>query len=97
MPPSDLTHVKETILDFLKDQEVAVFLFGSRARGNFLSGSDIDIGLIPKKRFEPRKIVLLRELLENMNIPFKVDIVDFSSVSESFKQETLKEAQWWRD
>jgi uncharacterized protein len=81
MADSELKKIKEKVLEFLKDQEVAVLLFGSRARGNAPQGSDIDIGLIPQKRFDPRKLILLREFLENLNTPFKVDLItgrDFS-------------------
>jgi len=35
--------------------------------------------------------------VENLNIPYKVEIVDFSGVSESFRKESLKEAVVWKD
>ena len=97
MTMSEITYIKHQILEFLKDQEAGIFLFGSRSRGNHHWGSDIDIGIIPKERFNPQRLVLLREFLENLNTPYKIDIVDFSNVSEAFKKEALKEAEWWRD
>jgi len=97
MTPSEITDIKHQILEFLKDQEVGIILFGSRSRKNHHRGSDIDIGIIPRERFNPQRLVLLRDFLENLNTPYKIDIVDFSNVSEAFKREALKEAEWWRD
>jgi uncharacterized protein len=97
MTASEITDIKHLILEFLKDQEADIFLFGSRSRGNHQWNSDIDIGIIPKERFNPQQLVLLREFFENLNTPYKIDIVDFSNVSEAFREEVLKEAEWWSD
>ncbi len=89
--------LREVILNFLKDEDVKVVLFGSRARGDFINVSDVDIGIIVGKGFDRRKLTLLRECIEELNVPFKVEIVDFSTVSEEFKQMALKEAVVWKD
>ena len=89
--------LKELIIDFLKYDNVKVVLFGSRARGDSYISSDVDIGIIPHEKFAKNKITLLRENVENLNIPYKVEIVDFSEVSESFRKESLKEAMVWKD
>jgi hypothetical protein len=88
--------LKQTVLDFLGNQEVSIFLFGSRKRKDNMVGSDWDIGIIPRGEFNPRSLTLLREQLENMNIPYKVDLVDFSQVSDGFKNKAMKEVEWWR-
>ncbi len=89
--------LKECVLESLRDEDLKIILFGSRARRDNITCSDVDIGIIPKGEFDRRKLVLLREDLEDLNIPYKVDIVDFSSVSEVFKREALKEAEIWKD
>lgn len=89
--------LKELIIDFLKYDNVKVVLFGSRARGDNYISSDVDIGIIPQEKFAKNKITLLKENVENLNIPYKVEIVDFSEVSESFRKESLKEAMVWKD
>lgn len=89
--------LKGRVLEFLCNEEVEIVLFGSRSRGDASSASDVDIGIIPKNGFDRRKLTLLRESIENMNIPFKVDIVDFTHVSEEFKKEVLKDAVRWKD
>ncbi|MCR4290551.1 MAG: nucleotidyltransferase domain-containing protein [Candidatus Scalindua sp.] len=92
-----LKKLREVFLDFLKDEDVKVVLFGSRARGEFVTTSDVDVGLIVGDGVDRRKLVLLREHIEEMNIPYKVEIVDFSTVSEGFKKMALEEAVVWKD
>ncbi|MEW6095843.1 MAG: nucleotidyltransferase domain-containing protein [bacterium] len=87
--------LKRCIFEGLKDEEVKIVLFGSRVRGKVYS--DIDIGLIPKKEMDRKKITLLRETIEELNIPYKVDIVEFSLASPEFKKEALKEVVVWKD
>jgi len=89
--------LKEVFLNFLKDEDVKIILFGSRARGDFVNTSDVDVGIITGKRFNKKKLILLREYIEELNIPYKVEIVDFSAVSEEFKKIALKEAIVWKD
>ena len=92
-----LEKLKEVFLRFLKDEDVKVVLFGSRARGDFVSTSDVDVGIIIGEGVDRKKLILLREYIEELNIPYKVEIVDFSNVSEDFKQMVLKEAVVWKD
>ncbi len=89
--------LKKVIIDFLKNDNVKIVLFGSRARGDNYISSDVDIGIIPYGKFDEKKITILKTNVENLNIPYKVEIVDFSGVSESFKKETLKEAVVWKE
>jgi predicted nucleotidyltransferase len=94
--------LKERVLESLKGEDLKIILFGSRARRDNIACSDVDIGIIPKGEFDKgefdrRKLILLREGIEDLNIPYKVDIVDFSSVSEVFRREALKGAEIWKD
>jgi predicted nucleotidyltransferase len=92
-----LDALKKVVLEMLCDEKTKIILFGSRARKDNYAGSDIDIGLIPSGKIDTTKITLLREKIENMNIPFKVDIINFAETSQDFKQEALKEAVIWKD
>lgn len=92
-----LLELKDLVLNELKDEKVKVFVFGSRARGDNYIASDIDIGLIPYDNLNSFKISLLKEKIENSNIPYKVEIVDFNKVSEDFKNEALKDIETWKD
>lgn len=86
-----LEMIKSLILETFREDDVRIMLFGSRARGDYDSRSDIDIGILPGKNYDSKKLVFLREKLENMNIPYKVDIVDISKVSELFRKKVIEE------
>jgi len=88
--------LKSLVFETLKEENVNVILFGSRARGDFSRVSDIDIGILPGKNFDRRKLVFLKERIEDLNIPYTVDIVDLSRVSKVFKEKALREGIVWK-
>lgn len=90
-----IQELKSLIFETLKGENITVLLFGSRAREDFSQVSDIDIGILPGDNFDQRKLVFLKERIENLNIPYTVDIVDLSRVSEAFKERALKEGIIW--
>jgi len=92
-----LAQAKEMILNDLSDEDVKVFLFGSRARNDNAGSSDIDVGIIPRNGLSIAKLARLREKLENSTIPYKTEIVDFRQVSAAFRTEALKDMVIWRD
>lgn len=92
-----LSKLKKLVLSSLSGEEVKVVVFGSRARKDYHSRSDVDIGLIPYGKLNKKKLTQLKEKIEDLNIPYKVEIVDFSQTSESFREEALKEVLVWRD
>lgn len=92
-----LRTLKETVTTSLKNEKVKIILFGSRARGNNHLSSDVDIGIIPAGEFDEKPITLLKEKIENLNIPYKIDIVNLSEVSEEFRNEIMKDFIVWKD
>ena len=82
--------IKKIIFQFLDPKKYKVFIFGSRAKGKARKYSDYDIGILGKRPLPSYLKVLIEEALEESNLPFKVDIVDFSNVSEDFKKVALK-------
>jgi len=60
-----------------------IYLFGSRATDQYHDVSDFDIGVLASEEID-RELSIARELLENSNIPFTVDLVDLSATSEEF-------------
>lgn len=91
-----IQNLRSLIFEALKEENVTIILFGSRARGDFSRVSDIDIGILPGKNFDRKKLVLLKERIENLNIPYTVDIVDLSRASEIFKEKALREGIVWK-
>lgn len=89
--------LKSLIIEFFKEENVIVILFGSRARGDYNRVSDIDIGILPENRLDRKKLVLLKEKIDNLNFPYTVDVVDLSRVSEAFREKALREGIIWKN
>jgi len=70
------------------------FLFGSRARGTAGEMADIDIGIVPAEELQD-ELEIIQEEIEQSFVPYSVDLVDFSKISESFKQQALKNTIPW--
>ncbi len=69
--------LKRFLKEYFEGCGVKVYLFGSRARGAHVEGSDIDIAILSQEDISDR-IAVLRAILEESNLPYKVDIVDLS-------------------
>ena len=59
----------------------SLILFGSRAKGNYREGSDIDLALQgPSMTQKDRTLWLLQ--YEDLNLPWKLDLVIFKEIEE---------------
>ena len=89
--------VKDYVLESLKDYDCKIFIFGSRARGTNHRWSDLDIGIFPQND----KRLPIYDIQDWLNyesiVPFKIDVVDFSTTDEKFKKHALKNIIWWRE
>lgn len=81
--------IKKIIFQFLDPNEYQVFIFGSRATGKAKKFSDYDVGIFGKKPAPWRILAAIEEALEESDLPYKVDVVDFSLVSAGFKKVAL--------
>lgn len=59
------------------------FLFGSRALGNYKTGSDIDIAVCGKSLTIDASNKLSNVLNEELPIPYKIDIINYNSITSS--------------
>jgi len=92
-----LEELRRIVLDLLSKKDCRVFLFGSRARGDYRRSSDADVAVEGLSEEEFRKFkALLEELVEESSIPFTVDVVNLRRVSDSLKEEILKEGVRWK-
>lgn len=69
---------------------VNVFVFGSCATGRSVPRSDIDLGVDLGHPISPEVLAALREAFDDLPILQRVDVVDFSSVDETFKAVALQ-------
>ena len=81
--------IKKNISRFLNPKEYQVFIFGSRVTGQAKKYSDYDVGIFGKKPVPGHILVMIEEALEESDLPYKVDVVDFSLVSSSFRKVAL--------
>lgn len=92
-----LNELKGIVLSLLRGKECSVYLFGSRARGDFRRSSDADVGVMGlDERDFLRFKCLLEDWLEDSRIPFNVDVVNLDGVSEEFLKTVLKEGIRWK-
>lgn len=65
-----------------------IFLFGSRAKGNYKKGSDIDIAIIADSlSFE--ELNQIRVEINDLILPYKVDVIDFNKISNNDLKEHI--------
>lgn len=57
-----------------------VYIFGSRAKGNYHKGSDIDLAIM-NEGVHNSDLVRLKSDLEESNLPYSVDIINFSELT----------------
>jgi len=81
--------IKKIIFQFLNPKEYQVFIFGSRVIGKAKKYSDYDIGIFGKKPVPWHILSAIEEALEESDLPYKIDVVDFHSVASNFKKVAL--------
>ena len=64
-------------------------LFGSRAKGNYRFGSDVNLAIM-NKGVNAKTLTKLRSKFEERNLPYKVDLVDHINLK---KQEFIDHTQ----
>lgn len=81
--PQHLETIKGILAEYAGECEVRVF--GSRVGGTAKDYSDLDIVIVGTDRIKRRVKMLLREAFEKSDLPFRVDVVDYNAVSDSFR------------
>lgn len=76
--------IKDIVGKYLDLNQYQIFFFGSRVSGKGDERSDIDIGIEGPEKISLRTMSKIKEEVENMPILYKIDIVDFKSVSSDF-------------
>ncbi|PKL38778.1 MAG: hypothetical protein CVV44_07880 [Spirochaetae bacterium HGW-Spirochaetae-1] len=71
-----------------------IVLFGSRAAERETAYSDYDIAIISELDDRMKKLFTVKEKLEESNIPFKVDVLDYYSTSNLLRKEIDRGIIW---
>ena len=80
----DLRIISDIIKAHIPGHEIKVI--GSRANGNAKQFSDLDLVIMSEDHIPPLTMALLREAFTESDLTFKVDIIDWSTVSKEFRE-----------
>jgi uncharacterized protein len=81
--PEDLAAIQAILAEHVPDCEVRAY--GSRVKGSSWKYSDLDLAVIGLCRLDPVRIYRLRDAFEESVLDFRVDVLDWHAVSESFQ------------
>ena len=74
--------ILKSLSPFFKEYDF--YYYGSRARGDFRPLSDLDILIKGQKAFDTLDLENLKNVFDNSNLPFIVNLVDFQNITEKF-------------
>ena len=83
--PHDLAIVLQ-ILQGCLPAYAKVWVFGSRAKWTTKDSSDLDLAIDAGRPLKRNEQAELADAFEESDLPYKVDIADWHSISESFKE-----------
>lgn len=88
---------KAIIIPLIKQHlpNAKIILYGSRAREDDRSGSDIDIALDNESEIDTSTMADIINVIDESILPIKFDIVDLHTVSEALKQDIKNEGVVW--
>lgn len=80
----ELALVREVLDRFVPDREV--WAFGSRVTGEAKPHSDLDLALLGDSPLSLSQRADLEEAFSTSDLTFKVDLVDWTSISPAFRE-----------
>lgn len=92
--PKYIKFITSTLQKHLNKDTYRYFIFGSHATGSNRKYSDIDIGIVGKMPVELHTLSHIKGAMEESDIPYRVDIVDFSKVDSKFKKVAQSEVYY---
>jgi len=86
LPPAHTALLRAILRTYLGERAVRVYVFGSRARGDYRTDSDLDVLLDDQEEIPLRTLTMLKEAFEDSPLPFRVDVVRRTDLSPEFYQ-----------
>ncbi|MBY0462491.1 MAG: nucleotidyltransferase domain-containing protein [Alphaproteobacteria bacterium] len=86
----DLTIVQEILRNILAP-EAKVWVFGSRAKWTAKTSSDLDLAIDAGRPLTLAESSNLADAFEESDLPYKVDVVDMYTMSDTFRPYVEKE------
>ena len=89
---SDFNFLDENLIKPLKKSGFKLYIFGSRATGKYHPFSDVDILLEgPVNSVNSSQIGVIKELFEESNFPYKIDLVNELDLAESYRSSVMRD------
>ena len=82
--PTDLETVRRILREHAPELEVRAF--GSRVSWTARETSDLDLALMTNEPLDAARMAVLRSAFTDSRLPFRVDVVDWAGVSDSFRK-----------
>jgi len=77
--------------------DAKIYLFGSRARGTHSKWSDIDLALDTGMPLPNVRVDEVKSVFAATNMPYKVDVLDFHSVSSDMQASIKRDGKIWKN
>ena len=87
--PCHLETVKRILREHVPECEARAF--GSRVSRNAKAYSDLDLVVMGGNELEQQRLNRLIEAFEESDLPFRVDVVDWNAMSDSFRKVVEKQ------
>jgi uncharacterized protein len=84
LDPAHINRIQEILGRHVPEFEIRAF--GSRVSGTAKKYSDLDLAIITDSPLSLQKLMLLKEELTESDLPIKVDVLDWASLSPSFRR-----------
>ena len=84
----ELAIVKTILQQYVTD--IPVWAYGSRVKGTAKRYSDLDLALVTKEPLTFLQLAKLENAFSDSELEWKVDILDWASASDEFKQIVLQ-------
>lgn len=76
--------VKSILAEHMPKTEIRAF--GSRVTGSARGYSDLDLVVVSQEKITRKSLYRLEEAFEDSDLPFRVDVLDWHRISESFRK-----------
>lgn len=85
LEPSHLANIKTILRQYVPEHEVRAF--GSRVHGeNLKPHSDLDLVIMNEEPLKAARYALLQEAFSESDLPIKIDLVEWASISKDFRE-----------
>ncbi|MGZ3748014.1 MAG: nucleotidyltransferase family protein [Pseudobdellovibrionaceae bacterium] len=96
LSPEQREQIKLILNSYLHcKKQVSVFIFGSRAKGNFRKYSDLDLLIESEPQLSAIELSNLADSFNESDLPIKVDVVTLENCLNAYKESIEKEKVLW--